>query len=123
MKKRKTLTRLLCATVSVATVAAVGGMALADETDVVEVEEPAEIVEEQPDAEEADPEREEDGQADIGPTPTPEPADEAGNMPAAEPTETAEALPTAVPTVEVTEAEPERPTEDESRYMPTIKEE
>ena len=54
MKKRKTLTRLLCATVSVATVAAVGGMALADETDVVEVEEPAEIVEEQPDAEEAE---------------------------------------------------------------------
>ena len=32
MKKRKTLTRLLCATVSVATVAAVGGMALADES-------------------------------------------------------------------------------------------
>ena len=68
--------------------------------------------EQQPDAEEADPDREEDGQTDIGPTPTPEPADEAGNMPAADPTETAEpteaaeALPTAVPTMEVTEAEP-----------------
>ena len=53
MKKRKTLTRLLCAAVSVATVAAAGGMALADETNAVEIEEPAEIVEEQPEAEEA----------------------------------------------------------------------
>ena len=53
MKKRKTLTRLLCTAVSVATVAAAGGMALADETDAVEIEEPAEIVEEQPEAEEA----------------------------------------------------------------------
>ena len=53
MKKRKTLTRLLCATVSVATVATLGGMALADETEAVEVEE-TEIVEEQPDAEEAE---------------------------------------------------------------------
>ena len=54
MKKRKTLTRLLCAAVSVATAAAIGGVALADETDVAEVEEPSEIVEEQPEADEAE---------------------------------------------------------------------
>ena len=54
MKKRKTFTRLLCAAVSVATAAAIGGVALADETDVAEVEEPSEIVEEQPEADEAE---------------------------------------------------------------------
>ena len=54
MKKRKTFTRLLCTAVSVATVATLGGMALADETEAVEVEETAGIVEEQPEAEETE---------------------------------------------------------------------